>query len=123
MIEPITVYRLAPDGERPIADLETARTPFARLFGLLGRARLGPGKGLLLDPCGVIHTFGMRFPIDALFLDKNRRITRIHRNVGPMRMARGGKGSAMVIEIQSGWLPPDAVTEGDQLVFRASGAV
>jgi len=44
MMDPIKVYRHSPDGERLIAGLETARTPFARLFGLLGRARLRSGQ-------------------------------------------------------------------------------
>ncbi|OGV45651.1 MAG: hypothetical protein A2X46_14910 [Lentisphaerae bacterium GWF2_57_35] len=100
-----------------IARLETARTPWTRLIGLLGRTTLPPGHGLLLDPCPSIHTFGMLFPIDAIFLDNENRITRIHRNIGPFRIVFGGRKATRVIEVQSGWLPKDAIAISDHLAF------
>ncbi len=42
---------------------------FARMRGLLGRKSLGPDTAMVIDPCSSIHTLGMRFAIDVLFLD------------------------------------------------------
>lgn len=50
--------------------VETAGTFFRRTRGLLGRRGLNPGEGLLLVPCNAVHTLGMRFPIDVVFLGK-----------------------------------------------------
>ena len=51
---------------------------FRRLQGLLGQDSLASGAGLILKPCDSIHTFFMRFPIDAAFVDKNNRVTRLY---------------------------------------------
>ncbi|HAI21655.1 MAG TPA: DUF192 domain-containing protein [Clostridiales bacterium UBA8153] len=40
-----------------------------RLLGLLGRRSLDPGEGLLLGPTRGVHTLGMRFAVDAVYLD------------------------------------------------------
>src|SRR5207248_2382577 len=45
--------------------------PLARMKGLLGRDALEPGEGILLRPAGSIHMLFMRFPIDAIFCDRN----------------------------------------------------
>jgi uncharacterized membrane protein (UPF0127 family) len=55
-----------------------ARTTNAwdRLRGLLGRPRLQAGEGLLIDPCPSVHTIGMGYPLDLVFLDpENARAT------------------------------------------------
>jgi uncharacterized protein len=65
----------------PIAD-----RPIARLFGLalLNRDRAGPG--LLIPRCRSIHTFGMRFPIDVVFLDSAGEPVSRRRAVPPRRV-------------------------------------
>ena len=47
-----------------------ADSPWSRMRGLLGRRGLESGEGLLLRPTGSVHTFFMRFPIDAVFLSR-----------------------------------------------------
>jgi uncharacterized membrane protein (UPF0127 family) len=47
-----------------------ANTFVARARGLLGREGLVPGEGLVIEPCGSVHTVGMAFPIDVLHLDR-----------------------------------------------------
>jgi len=78
-----------------------ARDPFKRMRGLLGRSGLAQGEGLLLQPAGSIHTFFMRFPIDAVFLDGERRVLRIVPNVRPWRTAAVRKARA-VLELAAG---------------------
>jgi uncharacterized membrane protein (UPF0127 family) len=76
-----------------------------RMRGLLGRDGLPVGELLLLDPCGSIHTFGMRFSIDTLFLDAQWRVVGVRRGLRPNRMAWGGWRARRTLEAASGWLP------------------
>ena len=89
-----------------IPELLVADTFWKRSIGLMGRRSLNPRQGLLLRPCGSIHTCFMRFPIDVIFLDASGRVIRIGRNVAPWRFVWGGWKAHSVIEIQSGWLNP-----------------
>lgn len=54
--------------------IETADTFAARLLGLMGRENLPNGDGLLLENCGCIHCFFMKFPIDVIYLDGDRKV-------------------------------------------------
>ncbi|MFQ5694270.1 MAG: DUF192 domain-containing protein, partial [Nitrospinota bacterium] len=69
------------------------------LRGLLGRASLPEGEALLLDPCRAVHTVGMRFPIDALFLDRAGRIVRAARRVRPHRPVVAAWRARRVLEL------------------------
>lgn len=89
-----------------IPELLVADTFWKRSIGLMGRRNLNPGQGLLLSPCGSIHTCFMRFPIDLIFLDSDRRVVRIVQQVAPWRFVWGGWKAHSVIEVQSGWLTP-----------------
>ena len=64
-----------------------ADSPVARMRGLLGRDGLEQGEGLLLRPASSIHTFFMRFPIDAVFLDRELAVVGIEDSVDSL--ARG----------------------------------
>jgi len=101
-----------------IPTLERAGNFWQRAVGLLGRSSLPVGVGLWLKPCSAIHTFGMRFAIDLLFLDRAGCVVCVLRNVRPWRTATGGAGAASVIEVATGWLPAEAVAVGDQLVWQ-----
>lgn len=59
--------------ERAVA----ARRPWERARGLLGRSQLAEGEGLFIDPCNWIHSFGMRFPIDVVYLDREGRVVHL----------------------------------------------
>lgn len=70
---------------------------------LLGLARLDiddAGPGLLIPRCSSVHTFGMRFPLDLVFLDSNGRPHSIRREVPPRRLAWDRQASA-VLELPS----------------------
>lgn len=54
--------------------IETADTFFTRFLGLMGRKKLPDGDGLLLENCGSIHCFFMKFPIDVIYLDGDRKV-------------------------------------------------
>lgn len=82
---------------------ERAVRVVARMRGLLGRASLGPGAALLIERCGAVHTVGMRFALDLVFLDRGWRVVRVARDVRPGRlMVWGGWRAARVIECEAG---------------------
>lgn len=78
-----------------------ADTPLKRLRGLLGRASLTAGEGLLLRPAPMIHTWFMRFPIDAVFLDRELSVMDVAENLRPWRAA-GRRGARAVLELPAG---------------------
>jgi uncharacterized protein len=78
-----------------------ARDTFSRMRGLLGRNGLRQGEGLLLQPAGSIHTFFMRFPIDAVFLDREQRVVHVASDVKPWRAA-AAKRAKSVLELAAG---------------------
>jgi len=89
------------DGDVVCERCTLARDPYSRMRGLLGRGGLAEGEGLLLQPAASIHTFFMRFAIDAVFLDAERRIVRIASDVRPWRAA-AAKRSRAVLELAAG---------------------
>ena len=72
---------------------------WARARGLIGRKRLEPGTGMLIPRCNAIHTFFMRFTIDAAFLDREDRVVKVVRNIRPWRLfVWGGWRAVKVLE-------------------------
>ena len=88
-------------GENPAArptngvDLVIARSPVARLRGLIGRSG---DVALLLPRCRSVHTFGMRFALDLVWLDGAGRVVRIDRGVRPWRV-RSCRAARSVLEL------------------------
>lgn len=82
--------------------IEKADTFFKRLIGLTGRKNLPPSHGLLLSPCNSIHMLFMRFPIDAVFLDKNFKIKKIVSNLKPWLGFAFSFDSFAVLELNAG---------------------
>jgi uncharacterized membrane protein (UPF0127 family) len=81
-------------------EVAIARGYRARLCGLAGLRREQAGAGLLLPRCASVHTFGMRFPLDLVFLDPHGRPLAVLRGVAPCRLAHR-RGAAAVLEIPS----------------------
>ena len=82
---------------------EVARSFWARLKGLIGRRGLPSGRGLLILRCNAIHTLFMRYPIDAVFLDRAGRVVRRVRGIRPWRFfVWGGWRAVQVLEISPG---------------------
>jgi uncharacterized membrane protein (UPF0127 family) len=67
--------------------LDAAFDAASRKKGLLGRDTMPEGNGLVIAPCGGIHTFFMRFPIDVLFLARDGRVMKLCEAVKPWRLA------------------------------------
>ena len=78
-----------------------ARTPLERLRGLALLPAVEPGEALLLRRCRSIHTVGMRFALDLVWLDADGRPIRVDRDVRPNRM-RSCRGARHVVERPAG---------------------
>lgn len=94
---------------------------WSRGRGLMGRRALPQGEGMWLTPCRSIHTCFMRFRIDAVFFDRDGRVTRVHPNLGPWRFASGGPGACAVLEVSAGWLDLSRLAPGAKTALRAPG--
>ena len=108
-------------GERILADpVEVASGFFERLRGLLGRSDMPSGSAMVIERCGSVHTVGMRFPLDLIFLDKEWRVVSVKRGVSSgCPMVSGGIRARRVVESRSGALDLNGITPGDQFVFTA----
>jgi uncharacterized protein len=82
-------------------EIVVARTRLARLLGLALRRAPPDGWALLIPRCCSIHTFGMRFAIDVVFLGAGGRVLRVERAVRPGRVV-SCRGAAGVLELAAG---------------------
>jgi uncharacterized membrane protein (UPF0127 family) len=96
--------------------LRPAGTFGARMRGLLGAGSMSPGDGLILGPARQVHTFGMRYPIDVLFLDEEARVLHVIADMRPYRMSRYVRAARSVLELPPGTVQ-DSVRVGAQLSF------
>jgi uncharacterized membrane protein (UPF0127 family) len=85
-----------------------------RTKGLLGRKSLEPGEGMWIVPCEAVHTFGMRFPIDLVYLDRKHRVKKVRSNVVPWRLS-ACLSAHSIIELPSGTIGETLTQTGDLL--------
>jgi uncharacterized membrane protein (UPF0127 family) len=92
-----------------------AETALTRMRGLLGRRELPSGEGILLKPASSVHMAFMRFPIDAVFLDRDLRVVKVASDLRPWRVA-GSRGAKSVLELPAGEAKRRGLTTGDRLI-------
>lgn len=92
-----------------------AQTWPARLVGLLGCDTLPEGEALFFPSCSSIHTWGMRFAIDAIFVDRRWRVVSLRAGVRPWRVVWPVWGAWGVVEVAAGTLGRIGLKVGDQL--------
>ena len=97
-----------------IAKVWHATGYFARLRGLLGRT-IDQDGGMLLSPCNAIHTIGMGYAIDALYLDKTLRVLRIDDSIQPGKIMPQQRGARHVLELPDGSAKRLSLSAGDAL--------
>lgn len=107
--------RHEPTGTDVAERVEEAADFLGRGVGLLGRDALDPGSGLWIHPCKSIHTFGMRFDIDAVFLDRRHRVVRVVARLRPWRMVPLVWRASSVVELPAGRAASVGIRPGDQL--------
>ena len=97
-----------------------ARGPISRLLGLSHLDRRRAGAGLLLPRCSSVHTFGMRFALDLIFLNAAGEPIRVVRGVPPRRFV-SVRGAAAVLELPAGGAPEGDGVLGNRHVGSTQG--
>ncbi|MFM0648440.1 DUF192 domain-containing protein [Paraburkholderia bryophila] len=106
------------DGRDVGVAVEVTETARERLRGLLGRDHLSADEALLLKRCGSVHTFGMRFAIDVVFLNRRQRIVAIYHGVPRRRVVLDFR-AAQTLEMSAGAARRLRLAVGDCLAFEA----
>ncbi|TML73073.1 MAG: DUF192 domain-containing protein [Actinobacteria bacterium] len=96
---------------------EVPKSSLARMRGLLGRSGLEPGGGMLIDAAPSVMTFFMRFPIDVVFLDRDRKVVGVRHGLRPWRVA-GARHAVAALELPAGAAAAAGVDEGGVLVLE-----
>jgi uncharacterized membrane protein (UPF0127 family) len=96
--------------------LELADSAAKRNKGLLGRKGLEPGGGLWIIPCESVHTFFMQFAIDLIYIDRDFRIKKVRRAVGPWRLSVCFSAHS-ILELPAGTIAATQTRNGDIVEF------
>ena len=90
-----------------------ANTMASRMVGLLRTKSLANGEGLWIEPCNQIHTWFMRFTIDALFLDKEGKVVKAVERMKPWKLTGIAFGARGVLELPAGTIAATGTKVGD----------
>jgi uncharacterized protein len=94
-----------------------ADTSEKRRKGLLSHDSLPRGTGLLIAPCEAVHTFGMKFEIDVVFLDRRHRVLKVRPAMKKSRISICLRAAA-VLELPAGTAAETSTGKGDQLLLE-----
>ena len=100
-----------------LSDVIKTSNIFDRMRGLLFRAKLKPMQALWIEPCPSVHTFGMKYPIDVVFLDKNGNVLKVVDELKPYHMAMC-KNAVVSLELLSGDAARAGIHIGMQLNWQ-----
>jgi uncharacterized membrane protein (UPF0127 family) len=96
---------------------DVADSSAKRRTGLLKHDKLEPGSGLWISPCEAVHSFGMRFAIDLVYLDKKKKVRKVRREMIPRRLSACLTAHS-VLELPVGAIDSSRTEPGDQLTFE-----
>lgn len=100
-------------GKELAGTLSSAGDLWHRMKGLLGRRSLSRAEGLLITPCRGVHTFGMSFAIDLIFLDRENVVLAVYPEVPPNRLRPIHPSACGVLELAAGRIAETATEPGD----------
>ena len=103
--------------------ISVASTWRARMIGLLGHHTLEDGEALFLPGCRSIHTWGMHFAIDALFVNHAWCVVAMRKGLRPWRIVSPVWRAWGVVELRAGALEGAGVQVGDQCYLLLKSAV
>lgn len=92
-----------------------ADNPISRFIGLLGTSSLDPGSGLLIHPSQGVHTIGMAFAIDVIFLDRNLRVLEVRESLKPFRVTSLNWRAENVLELPVSAIQASSTQVNDQI--------
>ena len=90
---------------------------FHRLVGLLGKTKrwAKSGRGLWIIPSRGVHTIGMLFPIDLIFLNKNKEVVHVEEHVRPFRISKVSLKASSILELPAHTIYLTGTKVGDRL--------
>ena len=92
-----------------------ANTMVTRMVGLLTTKGLGAGEGLWIEPCNSIHTWFMKFTIDAVFLDKKGNVVKVASRMKPWKLTAIARKARGVLELPEGTIEKTGTQIGDEV--------
>ena len=95
--------------------VRVARSSVDRSRGLLGSSSLPDGEGLWIERSPSIHMFFMRYAIDAVFVDKSGRVTKVVADLRPWRVVWWARGARDCLELPAGAAARSGTVAGDEL--------
>lgn len=96
---------------------DVAEDSKTRRTGLLQHERLEPGQGLWIVPCESVHSFWMKFAIDVLYLDRQKKVKKVRANMAPWRVSMCLTAHS-VLELPAGTAAASGTRRGDVLEFE-----
>ena len=109
--------------QTPLATaLAVADTHWSRMRGLLGLHEndFRNGCGLWIIPCRGVHTLGMGFPIDVVYLDQTQTVVHVERELRPWRLAPITTQAASVLELPCRTAAETETAVGDKIEITLS---
>ncbi len=96
--------------------VDVADSSSTRRTGLLKHKRLDPGQGLWIVPCESVHTFFMKFPIDLVYIDKEKKVRKVRHAVPAWRLSMC-LSARSILELPAGTARLTKTEVGDQLAI------
>ena len=103
-------------------EVRVAYSLAARLLALSRERSLPTRAGLLLSPARGIHTLGMRFAVDVVFLSRQMRVLGLAPRVQPWRIVLAPRGTARVLELAAGQIAATGLQAGTFIVVESNGS-
>ncbi len=101
--------------------VEVATSSWARARGVMGQRSLPEGFGLVIAPCGSVHLFLVRVPLDIVHLDAAGVVLRVV-SLRPWSVGPRVRGSAVVVEVPAGVAARAETRVGDVIVLTTGGS-
>lgn len=104
------------ESEVLLEKVEVAKSPQQRARGLIGKSNIAESFGMLFPVTASVHTFGMKFPIDCIYLSRrNGSVVKIVENLVPWRFSLCLSLWVDTLEVAAGWASRNQIQVGDQL--------
>ncbi len=100
--------------------IDVADTSAKRRTGLLKHSGLAAGEGLWIVPCESVHTFFMKFPIDLVYLGKDRTVRKVRHAVKPWRLS-ACLSAHSILELPAGTIAATGTSVGDSVTIENLG--
>ncbi len=99
------------------SSIAVADSSWTRLRGMLGRPQPGTGEGLLLAPCRGVHMYGMRYPLDVIFVNEDGVVVQVYPALSPGSRTPVIRGAAFALELPTGTVAATSTAIGDALYW------